>query len=712
MELRAEEKDYSQQLEEQLPRFSASIQYLPVNDQALVKKAFEVAKKAHAAQKRSSGEPYITHPLAVAQTLADIQMDAETLCAAILHDVLEDTSLQKKALATGFNPDIVHLVDGVSKLTQIEFASKAEMQAENYRKMLLAMTKDVRVIIVKLADRLHNMRTIEGLSEEKKHRVSKETLEIYAPIANRLGMHNIRVELEELAFEAMYPLRYRILHEAVFKARGHRQEVLQGIRQAIRAQLEKHNIPASSVLGRQKHLFSIYEKMRHKHLSFSEIMDIYGFRIVLDNVDDCYRALGAVHNLFKPVPGKFKDYIAIPKANGYQSLHTILFGPEGVPIEIQIRTAEMDYFAENGVAAHWLYKKDESSVNLAQLKINAWLKNLIEMQQVSGNSQEFVESVKIDLFPDEVYVFTPKGRILELPGGATPIDFAYAVHTDIGNHCAGVRINRRQAALSTRLMNGQTIEVITDPEATPKPEWLNFVVTGRARSAIKHYLKEKRYDASVALGKQLLLNALFSLGESNPNLNQHRQQKLLKQYLYDSFEALLAAIGVGQQAPMEVAQTLLGHMAIPSVQNAPLAIKGTEGMVVKFAHCCYPLPGDAIVGALVPNEGLWVHRDICPKVRASHQKIIPLYWHTPTEGDFKACLIVDVENKRGVLASLTTTVAECKVSIQDLRVLRDDGVFSTVQILVWVPNTTVLEQLMHRLQGINVVLKVSRYLFV
>jgi RelA/SpoT family (p)ppGpp synthetase len=702
--------DYDQLLNEQWQHFADSINYLKESEQGLVKKAFEVAKEAHAPQRRSTGEPYITHPLSVAQILANIHLDADTLCAAILHDVIEDTPTPKKVIVAEFSEDIANLVDGVSKLSQMEFSSKAEAQAENYRKMLLAMTNDIRVIIVKLADRLHNMRTLLTLPHEKKRRVSKETLEIYAPIANRLGMHNIRVELEELAFQAMYPLRYKIIHDAVFKARGHHQEALHGIKRAIQQRLEHFGISASSVRSRQKHLFSIYQKMRHRGVAFGEIMDIYGLRIIVNSVDECYRALGVVHNVFKPVPGKFKDYIAIPKANGYQSLHTILFGPQGVPIEIQVRTQEMDYFAENGVAAHWLYKTDGARVSQAQLKINSWLKNLIEMQQASGNSQEFIESVKIDLFPDEVYVFTPKGKILELPGGATPIDFAYAVHTDIGNHCESVRINRRPAALSTRLANGQTIEIVTNQDATPKAEWLNFVVTGRARSAIKHFLKENQYDVSIALGKQLLLNALFSLGEVNPNLNDYRQQKLLKQYPYEKIEGLLSAIGLGTQSPLEVAQTMLGQIPLTSVQETPLAIKGTEGMVVKFAHCCYPLPGDAIRGLLVPNEGLWVHRDVCSKLQHAVERVMPLYWHALTENEFKSCLLVDVENKKGVLASLTSVVAEAKLSIQDIRVIQDDGVFSTVQILVWVANIAMLESLANRLQHLPAVLKVTRLL--
>ncbi len=702
-------------IDEQYQTLTLSLAYLSPEAREKIHRAFELARDAHAPQTRSSGEPYISHPLAVAQLLATMKMDSDTLCAAILHDVLEDTPVQKHLLIKEFGPDVAELVDGVSKLTQMEFATKAEAQAENFRKMLLAMTRDIRVILVKLADRLHNMQTLHSLAPAKQVRIAKETLEIYAPIANRLGMHHVRVSLEELAFAAIYPLRYRILHEAVFEARDLRLQILQQINQAICNQLESYGIPASSVIGRQKHLYSIYQKMRQKHLSFSEIMDIYGFRIIVTDIDTCYRALGAVHNLFKPVPGKFKDYIAIPKANSYQSLHTILFGPQGVPIEIQIRTASMANYAEYGIAAHWLYKEDEDRINITQLKVSQWLRNVIEMQQASGNSQEFIESVKIDLFPDEVYVFTPKGRILALPGGATPVDFAYNVHTDIGDHCLSARINRRPAALSTRLVNGQTIEILTSLDATPKPEWLNFVVSGRARSRIRQYLKENHQDASIALGKQLLLNALMSLGEMNPNLNDHQQRKLLKLYPLSSFDALLADIGLGHLAPMEVAQRLLGQLFLTSPSLIPMTIKGIEGMLIKFAACCHPIPNDSIIGLLIPGEGLRIHRETCSEipflVRAPVAPVqkLALNWQEPLEGQFKALIQVDVENKQGVLARLTNTVSTAAATnIIDIKVIHDDGVFSTVQLLVLVKNSLQLSHVIDRLSKIPTVLKVIR----
>lgn len=698
-------------IEQHYRSFAKALGYLPLEARDKIQRAFVIARDAHAPQIRSSGEPYILHPITVAHTLAEMHLDADTLCAALLHDVLEDTPVEKAILEQAFGAEVAELVDGVSKLTQMEFASKAEAQAENFRKMLLAMTRDIRVILVKLADRLHNMRTLDSLPLEKKNRIARETLEIYAPIANRLGIHQFRVQLEELAFQAIYHLRYRILEDSVSVARGNRTAILQTIHHAICHQLKRHGIPADSVVGRQKHLYSIYQKMQRKHLSFSEIMDIYGFRIVVDDIDTCYRALGAIHNLFKPVPGKFKDYIAIPKANSYQSLHTILFGPQGVPIEIQIRTLEMDNYAEFGIAAHWLYKQDESRVNLTQLKVSQWLRNVIEMQQTSGDSQEFIESVKIDLFPDEVYLFTPKGQIRELPGGATPIDFAYAVHTDIGDRCVGVRIDRRPAALSARLVNGQTVEILTDPDATPKAEWLNFVITGRARSRIRQYLKENHHDASVALGKQLVLNALITLGETNPNLNDHQQRKLLKHYDFHDFDALLAAVGLGHLAPIEVAQVLLGQLGLSSPTLTPLVIKGTEGMVMQFARCCHPIPPDCIVGLLIPGEGLRIHREICTELtrgyKSSVQKL-PLTWQEHSDELFKSLLQVDVENKQGVLARLTNAVSEAATNILDIKVVVDDGVFSTVELLIVVQHATQLQRVIERLTLIPAVLKVTR----
>lgn len=468
-----------------------------------VHQAYELGARAHLGQTRHTGEPYITHPVSVAVILARMHLDYQTIIAALLHDVLEDTLVEKQELIDAFGVEVADLVDGVSKLTLVEFETKAHAQAENFRKMLMAMAKDIRVILVKLADRLHNMRTLGAVSDEKRQRVVKETLEIYAPIANRLGMNEIRVAYEELGFEALYPRRFRVLRKAVKKVTGNRSGILKEIENKLRGRLAECGLPAANFLSRQKYLFSIYQKMRDKHLSFSEVMDIYGFRIIVDSVDMCYRVLGALHTLYKPVHQRFKDYIAIPKSNGYQSLHTTLFTPYGVPLEIQIRTEAMDQLAERGIAAHWVYKSDESAPSVAQLRAHEWIKNVLELQQNSGSSLEFIESVKTDLFPHDVYVFTPQGKILELQEGATAVDFAYAIHSDIGNKCVAVKIDKQLMPLSTCLQSGQTVEIIRAPSAHPNPAWLNFVVTGKAKSSIRHYFKSQQINLSDKIDARL-----------------------------------------------------------------------------------------------------------------------------------------------------------------------------------------------------------------
>jgi RelA/SpoT family (p)ppGpp synthetase len=481
--------------------------YLEADQVKDIYRAYLFGADAHDGQRRASGEPYIYHPLQVARTLAEMRLDHRSLIAAILHDVVEDTKTTKEHVATEFGGEVAELVDGVTKLSQLEFDSRAEAQAENYQKMLLAMAKDIRVMLVKLADRLHNMRTLDALSAEKRRRVARETLEIYAPIANRLGLNNIKIELEDLGFKALYPMRHRLLTAELKRARGHRKQVIKRISTAIKRRLRQEDL-TGQVVGREKHLYSLYSKMVEKRLSFTDVLDVYAFRIIVDSVDMCYRVLGSIHNLYKPVPGRFKDYIAIPKANGYQSLHTVLFGPYGVPIEVQIRTAEMHEVAEAGIAAHWEYKDGEAGDSVAHKRARVWLKELLEMQQTAGNSIEFIEHVKVDLFPDEVYVFTPAGEIMELARGATAVDFAYAVHTDVGNHCVAVKIDRRYAPLRTQLTTGQTVEVITAPWGRPNPAWLSFVATGRARANIRNYLKRLQQGEAVDLGRRLLQQSL------------------------------------------------------------------------------------------------------------------------------------------------------------------------------------------------------------
>ena len=576
-------------------------EYMTPDELADIERAYIFAKKAHGSQIRYTGEPYITHPLAVAIILAEMHMDAETIMAALLHDVVEDTETSLQTLTEQFSQEVAELVDGVTKLTQIHFESRAQAQAENFRKMVMAMSRDIRIILIKLADRLHNMRTIQGMPPGSRRRIALETLEIFAPIANRLGMHAFRVELEDLGFRARYPLRYKILEQAVSKAGGNRHEIMVVIEKKMHDALEAANIAAVNLSSRGKHLYSIYKKMHEKHLSFSEIMDVYGFRILVSKADACYRVLGVLHSLFKPIPQRFKDYIAIPKANGYQSLHTILFGPYGVPIEVQIRTEEMHRVAENGIAAHWLYKTEKKTLEDIQSRAYVWLQSMVELDQHSRNSLEFIEDVKIDLFPDEVYVFTPKGKIIELPMGATAVDFAYAIHSDIGNTCIAAKLDKRLSPLSTPLESGQQVEIVTAPLARPNAAWLSFVVTGKARSQIKHYLKKQQYEESIALGKRLLEKALFAYGVELSQIDMKILQQMVNAEHLSSVTQLFEEIGMGHRpAPLLAKQLiiLLDNQRDAATQDAlhPLMIQGTEGLVMSYATCCHPIPGDHIAG--------------------------------------------------------------------------------------------------------------------
>jgi len=692
--------------------------YLASDKVALVYQAYLFSAEAHEGQYRQTGEPYIYHPISVARILAEMRMDHESILAAILHDVLEDTGTQKERLAEQFGEEVAELVDGVSKLTQIEFENRAEAQAANFRKMMLAMTRDIRVILVKLADRLHNMRTLGALSPAKRRRIATETLEIYAPVANRLGMNSMRVELEELGFAALHPMRYRVLKEAVRRARGNRGEIVSRIERALKRRLHQESLEGL-VIGREKHLYSLYKKMQTKHLSVSEVMDVYAFRIIVDRVDTCYRVLGAVHNLYKPVPGRFKDYIAIPKANGYQSLHTVLFGPYGVPIEIQIRTEEMDHMAENGISAHWLYKSDDEAGNRAQIRAREWLKSLLEMQQNAGNSLEFLENVKIDLFPDEVYVFTPKGRIMELPRGATAVDFAYAVHTDVGATCVATKIDRRLAPLSTPLANGQTVEVITAPGARPNPAWLNFVVTGKARANIRHFLKHQRQSESVTLGRRLLERALSAFQQHLDTLPAGRVEAVLAEFKLENLDQLLADIGLGNRMALFVARRLVpagdgegeaGESAAPS-PTRPLAIRGTEGMVVNFARCCRPIPGDPVIGFVSAGRGITIHVETCKNVaeyRDHPEKWLEVQWEDPVEGEFAAEIRVDVANQRGTLATLAAAIAAEGSNIDNVSMEERDGRYSTITFVLSVSSRRHLARIMRRLRANRSVARIQR----
>ncbi len=680
-----------------------------------VNRAYFFAEQAHYGQRRRSGEPYVTHPLAVAGILADMHMDHQSLIAAMLHDVIEDTGIEKFAIGEQFGSTVAELVDGVSKLTQMEFGSLEEKQAENFQKMALAMAQDIRVILVKLADRLHNMRTLGVLNSAKARRIARETLEIYSPIAMRLGMNSVRMEFEDLGFKALYPMRASRIDAALRQARGHRKELVEKVRHQIEATLQQegHDV---AVLGREKHLYSIYKKMKSKRKSFSEIMDIYAFRIIVDSVDTCYRVLGCIHSLYKPVPGEFKDYIAIPKANGYQSLHTVLMGMHGVPIEVQIRTQEMEDMANNGIAAHWLYKSDDQSPKGTHARAREWVQGLLEMQQRAGNSLEFIESVKIDLFPDEIYVFTPKGHILELPRRATAVDFAYAVHTDVGNSCVACRINRRLAPLSEPLQSGQTVEILTSSGARPNPSWLDYAVTAKARSNIHHFLKYQTRDDSVALGRSLLDKSLASFGSSLESLPEKKLADFLAQHRYDSLDDLLEEIARGSRLPTFTSQQLLSglHESQPQQMNGsdePVAICGTEGFMVSYARCCHPIPGDPIEGYLSLEKGVVVHREQCKNLvdmRDHNERRIALRWDSSVKGEYRAELRVEVENRRGMIAVIATRINSMGVNIEKISTDDKDYQFTYVNLEMMVQGRIHLARIMKRLRTIKHVRKVTR----
>ncbi|MGL1956902.1 MAG: bifunctional GTP diphosphokinase/guanosine-3',5'-bis pyrophosphate 3'-pyrophosphohydrolase [Colwellia sp.] len=654
---------------EPLKKLSAT--YLAKEQIDLLKHAYKVARDAHDGQMRSSGDPYITHPVAVALNLAQMHLDHETLMAALLHDVIEDTPITKDELAELFGHTVAELVEGVSKLDKLEFDNKEEMQAENFRKMVLAMVQDIRVILIKLADRTHNMRTLGALRPSKRRRIARETLEIYAPIANRLGIHGIKNELEVLGFEALYPMRSRALKSAVKSARGNRKEILNNIQEEIIARLNESNINAQ-VIGREKHLYSIYRKMLNKELMFNEVMDIYAFRVIVDEkIDDCYRALGAMHNLFKPIDSRFKDYIAIPKTNGYQSLHTSLIGPHGIPVEIQIRTNDMDLMADKGVAAHWSYKQNgEKNDTTAQMKARRWMQSLLELQQSAGSSFEFIENVKSDLFPEEIYVFTPEGRIIELPMGATAIDFAYAVHTDVGNSCVGVKVDRKPYPMSQPINSGQTIEVITSAAARPNATWLNFVVTAKARLQIRTYLRTREKDESKTLGRRLLSHALGKIKVRD--IAQDKIDEVVKQSGFNNFDELLTNIGLGNALSIGIARRLTNEFTedsdiATSNNKTNMPIKGTEGMLVNYGKCCRPIPGDSITAYLSPGKGLMVHQQGCRNLKGHEQgSLFPVQWDSDIDKDFIAKLRVEIINHQGALALLTNVIARCESNVHSL----------------------------------------------
>jgi GTP pyrophosphokinase len=688
--------------------------YLKPEDISQLQSAYHFSEQAHEGQFRKSGEPYISHPLAVANILAQWHLDTQALTAALLHDVMEDTSVTKTEISRNFGKPVAELVDGVSKLDKIEFETHAEAQAENFRKMLLAMARDVRVILIKLADRLHNMRTLEAVESEQKRRTARETLDIYAPIALRLGLNSIYQELEDLALKHLYPDRYRVLAKAVKAAGGNRREVVGKVLDGIKKKLKSTGVEALAQ-GREKHLYSIYRKMREKHLTFAQVQDVYGFRIIVNEVPGCYLALGALHSLYKPIPGKFKDYVAIPKANGYQSLHTMLFGPFGTPIEVQIRTREMHKIAEAGVASHWLYKDSDTSLSELQKKTHQWLQSLLEMQSQSGDSVEFLEHLKVDLFPDEVYVFTPKGKILSLPRGATAVDFAYAVHTDIGNRCVAVKINQELMPLRTELKNGDRVEIITAAHARPNPLWLNFVATGKARSRIRHFLKTMHFEESAKLGERLLNQALTALGAAPADIKESQWDKFVRDAGAKSRQEVHADIGLGKRLSAVVARLLLSR-GEPGLNEAPargsVVIHGTEGMAVQFAQCCRPIPGDPIIGVISKGQGMVIHTHDCSvitKARHDPDRVLDVAWDPETRKPFEVSIKLVAANQRGVLAKVAAEIAEAGSNIQNVAVDPEDGSsYTNMFFTLQVSNRLHLARIMRAIRRIPEVVRITR----
>ncbi|MBX9917451.1 MAG: bifunctional (p)ppGpp synthetase/guanosine-3',5'-bis(diphosphate) 3'-pyrophosphohydrolase [Nitrosomonas sp.] len=691
--------------------FTETSQYLKPEDIAQLKNAYSFGRGAHSGQFRKSGEPYISHPVAVARILSKLHLDAPTLTAALLHDVVEDTNISKAEISERFGEPVAELVDGVSKLTKIEFQTQEEAQAENFRKMLLAMARDVRVILIKLADRLHNMQTLDVMLPAKQRRIARETLEIYAPIAHRLGLNNIYQELQELGFRYSYPLRYRVLQKATKAARGNRREVVSKILDAINLKLKEAGLDAD-VTGREKHLFSIYMKMVEKHLSFSEVLDIYGFRVIVKDIPSCYVALGMLHSLYKPIPGKFKDYIAIPKTNGYQSLHSTLLGPFGIPIEIQIRTASMHRIAENGVASHWLYKSSDGDFNDLRLKTSQWLQSLLETLSDSTDSMEFLEHLKIDLFPGDVFVFTPQGKILSLPRGSTAVDFAYAVHSDVGNCCVAVKINSENAPLRTKLKSGDRVEIVTAPYANPNPAWLSYVATGRARSHIRHFLKTIQYDESVKLGERMLNQALLSFNMNPDTITEAQWEKLVRDSGVKSKEELLAEMALGKQLPAVVAKRLASpaESISPAQKAGPITILGTEGITVQFAKCCRPIPGDAILGVIKKDSGLIIHTHDCGNVTSNQknpENYLDVTWGKDITRTFEAAIKVTTANKQGVLARVAAEIAKAESNIDDIAMESEDD-FMHMRFILQVNNRHHLARVMRSLRHLREVAKISR----
>ncbi len=716
--------DYAASLRAKLPstpRFTGQkrlndklAKYLPAEEIEIVQRAYAFGADAHQGQRRRSGEPYIAHPVAVASILADLKLDGETLAAAILHDVIEDTPAVKDEIAEKFGADIATLVDGVTKLDQVQFRSREEAQAESFRKMLLAMTEDIRVILVKLADRLHNMRTLDAMPSEKQRRIARETLEIYAPIANRLGINSIKGELEQLGFMYLYPFRFRVIEKALKRAYGNQRQIVKKISDELNNGLVETGI-SGEVIGRQKNLYSIYNKMRRKGKQLAEIVDVYGVRLIVEDVESCYRALGLVHKLFKPMPGRFKDYIAIPRVNGYQSLHTTCFGPRGLPLEAQIRTREMDLVAEDGIASHWRYKASDKASNAPQTRAREWLGHLIELEE-RGDTEEFMEHVKVDLYPDKVYVFTPKGDILRLPRGATLVDFAYAVHTDVGNRCVAGKIDRKLMPLHTPLANGQTIHIITARGARPNPNWISFVVTAKARAAVRQFMRKLQITDAIELGRKLLDHALRDLDSSLRRLSRKKLTVLLEELGLNTREELYEQLGLGERLAPMVARRIVNERTTQTGElaggEAALVISGTEGMLVSFGRCCYPIPSDSIMGYLSSGRGLVIHRDHCRNLenfRKHPQRWIKTSWLDAPGEEFLTRIDVMAENKMGILAEVAAAISDTETNIEQVEVNEREQGMSSITFFLHVANEEHLQRAINAVRSMTSVTSVTRY---
>ncbi|MDG2202149.1 MAG: bifunctional (p)ppGpp synthetase/guanosine-3',5'-bis(diphosphate) 3'-pyrophosphohydrolase [Burkholderiales bacterium] len=698
------------------PLFEQAAVYLKPRELSLLEEAYQYSRKAHQGQFRKTGEPYVSHPVAVSQILTSWNLDAPALIAALLHDVVEDTHITKSEIGQKYGEVVADLVDGVSKLDKISFESQKHEQAENFRKMLLAMAKDVRVMLIKLADRLHNMRTLTAMQPQKRRRIAKETLEIYAPIANRLGLNDVYRELQELSLSHLYPNRYKVLSKAVKRARGNRKELIKKVLGSLQDCLRDHKFEAT-VSGREKAIHSIYRKMTTKTLSFAEVFDIYGFRVVVKDIPSCYVALGILHQRYKPVPGKFKDYIAIPKANGYQSLHSTLLSPVGTPIEVQIRTTNMDQIAESGVASHWLYKEtDDTSLSELQTRTHQWMQNLLQLQSEPGNAAEFLEHLKLDLFPDEVFVFTPKGKIISLPRGATTIDFAYAVHTDVGNSTLAAKVNHEPAPLNTELRSGDRVEIITSKQATANPHWLRFIVTSKARSQIRHSVKSQQHEESALLGARLLKQALNDLKMEPDTIAREHWDRLAKEYTGKTKNEILSEIGLGKQLAIVVARHLLAlddnAETQTNAQKTSLVIHGTEGMALQFAKCCHPIPGDPIIGYLKKGHGLNIHTHDCPISRRAHNdphKWIDVEWDPDSSKSFLVKICVLAQNGKGLLGKIATKVSAANANIETGNFEQNDSAnYAEINLSILVTNRIHLARVIRNVRSLDEVTRITR----